>query len=176
MQFYREGVRDQIAAWMRDETEEASEDEVRETLEALTTPGELAPVPSIGPSGPEKIGRGRQVYDRMGCVHCHGEDGRGPGDSLLVDDEGRLSCSRDLACEPLKGGDDPQAVYLRILVGMPGTPHPACTGLSENEMADLVHFCLSLRRESEREWTNHDRLIRAVRPAIRASRGEQATP
>ncbi len=176
IRFYHEGLREQIVAAMGGDDQPLQEQEILETLQSLTSEGEPAEIPAIGPPGPDSATRGRQVYDRMGCIHCHGQDGRGPGNTLLVDDEGRLTSSRDLACEPLKGGEDPQAVYLRILLGMPGTPHPACTGLTATEMVDLVHFCLSLRRQPDRSWTNHDRSIRAARPAVPIEPGQQPAP
>ncbi len=164
LRLYRKGIRDQLVASMIAEGEETDEDEIRETVAELTTPGEFAVVPALGTSSPETVARGREVYDRMACVHCHGNHGSGPSDTLLVDDEGRLTSSRDLAREPLKGGEDPEAVYLRLLLGMPGTPHPSCPGLTESEAADLVHFCLSLRKEPRHDMTNHERMTRATGP------------
>ncbi len=165
LRLHSQGIREQLVTALTEEGEELDEDEIRDAVEELTTPGELATVPPIGTAHAQAIARGKQVYDRMGCVHCHGEDGSGPSDTLLVDDEGRLTSSRDLAREPLKGGEEPEAVYLRILLGMPGTPHPSCAGLDEEEMVDLVHFCLSLRREPRHNMTNYERMIRATRPA-----------
>lgn len=164
IRLYRDGIRDQLIASMRVENDEIDETEIDEILEEMTAPGETVVVPPIGTSSVDKIALGRRIYDRMGCVHCHGEDGSGPSDTLLIDDEGRLTSSRDLAYEPLKGGEAPESVYLRIMLGMPGTPHPSCSGLTDEEMVDLVHFCLSLRGASTHHLTNHDRLIRALRP------------
>ena len=164
MRLYRDGIRDQLVTSMQVEGDEMDETEIDEILEELTTPGETVAVPTIGISSEDRIALGRRVYDRMGCVHCHGEDGSGPPDTLLIDDEGRLTSSRDLAHEPLKGGETPASGYLRIMLGMPGTPHPSCSGLADEEMVNLVHFCLSLRREPTLHLTNHARMIRALRP------------
>ncbi len=163
LRFYREGVRDQVAAWLGEEGDEIEEDEIDEMVEELTTPGQVIVPPPIGRAGPEAVARGKQSYDRLGCFHCHGPDGKGPADTLLTDDAGLPTSSRNLAQEPLKGGERPEAVYLRLLLGMPGTPHPACPGLAEEELVDLVHFCLSLRRGPVLHLTNHERMIRATR-------------
>jgi mono/diheme cytochrome c family protein/predicted Zn-dependent protease len=173
LRLYREGIREQIIAWMTDEGDEIDVEYVRQTLLELTTPGEAAPTPQIGPPSPGAVARGKQVYDRMGCVNCHGEDGTGSSDVLLVDDKGRLTSSRNLANEPLKGGDAPEAIYLRILLGMPGTPHPACPGLAEQEIVDLVQFCRSLSRKPQRNLTNYERMIRTTRAgAHKANAGD----
>ena len=164
LRLYSDGIREQLVASMLAEGEQIDENEIRETVRKLTTPGESAVIPPLGTITPQAVARGGEVYGRMGCVHCHGTDGSGPSDTLLVDDEGRLTSSRDLAREPLKGGEDPSAIYLRILLGMPGTPHPSCSGLTESEMADLVGFCLSLRNKPSHSMTNYERMIRATRP------------
>ncbi|MHB8898321.1 MAG: c-type cytochrome [Thermoguttaceae bacterium] len=166
VRLYHDGIREQVLRWAIDETSESVDQEVRETIGSLATPGSPAGIPPIGPSLPEAIARGKQVYAQSACFHCHGEDGRGPGDTLLVDEEGRLTSSRDLTCEPFKGGVEPQAVYLRILLGMPGTPHPSSAGLAQNEIADLVHFCLSLRQTPEKVLTSYEQWIRAHRPGM----------
>ena len=161
---YRDGIRDQLVASIRAEEDEIDEEEIGEILDDITTPGDTVAVPLIETSSEDRIALGREIYDRMGCTHCHGKDGSGPSETLLIDDEGRLTSSRDLAHEPLKGGEDPPSACLRIMLGMPGTPHPSCSGLTDDEMASLVHFCLSLRSASTHDLTNHDRMIRALRP------------
>lgn len=166
LRLYREGIRDQVVAWLSEEGEEIDEDEIRLTVEEWTTPGEVVTPPEIGPPLPQAIAQGRELYDRLGCFHCHGDEGRGPSDTLLSDEAGRPTSSRDLVQEPLKGGDEPEAIYLRLLLGMPGTPHPACQELAEDKLVALVQFCRSLRREPVRNLTNYERMIRATRPHI----------
>lgn len=163
LRLLREGIRDQVVTWLGEEGEEIDEAEIRQTVEELTTPGQVISPPDIGPPLPEAIARGRQLYGRLGCFHCHGDDGKGPSDTLLIDDQGLPASSRDLTQEPFKGGGEPKAIYARLLLGMPGTPHPACAGLAEDELVDLVQFCRSLRREPVRSLTNYERMIRATR-------------
>lgn len=83
----------------------------------------------------------------------------------LFDEQGRPTPPRDLARDPLKGGDDPESIYLRVVVGMPGTPHPAATNVTEQQLIGLVHFCRSLFREPKRVLTNRERAIEARRHA-----------
>jgi len=163
LRLYREGIREQVDSWLREEGEEIDEDGLCHTVEVLTTPGDIIVPPDILSPEVPAIAPDRQLYDRLGCFHCHGVDGRGSADTLLYDDRGLPTSSRDLAHEPLKGGDEPEAIYLRVLLGMPGTPHPACPSLGEDEVVDLVQFCRSLRREPIRNLTNYERMIRAAR-------------
>jgi hypothetical protein len=51
---------------------------------------------------------------------------------------------------------------LRILAGMPGSPHPAAQ-LAEEKCVDLVHYCVSLSRQPKRTLTNHQRYLEATR-------------
>ena len=164
---YREGIREQVVGWLSEEGEEIDEEEVLQTVEELITPGEVVEPPQIAAATPEAIARGKELYGRLGCHHCHGEDGKGPADVLLTDDEGLPTSARDLTAEPFKGGAEPESVYLRILLGIPGTPHPACPGLAEEELVELVQFCRSLPREPLRPLTNHERMIRATRGQVR---------
>ena len=75
---------------------------------------------------------------------------------------GQPCATRDLALDPFKGGNTAQAVYLRILLGMPGSPHPATVNLAPDAMSDLVHFCQSLGKEPKQQLTNHARALRAA--------------
>ena len=82
---------------------------------------------------------------------------------------------RDLVGEPMKGGAEPAAMFARIRLGMPGTPHPALVAASDLEVIDLVHFCLSLRRGPPRLLTNFERGQRGQRRArIAAFAGHMA--
>jgi mono/diheme cytochrome c family protein len=168
----REGIREQFTRVLRDEGEEIDDEEVREVVELCTTPGEAVPVPQIGPADSQAIARGKDTYFNLGCDNCHGDDGIGVWDMPLFDDKGRPSPPRDLARDPFKGGEEPESVYLRIYVGMPGTAHPACSNVPEDQLIDVVHYCRSLSREPKRVLTNHQRALQATsRPYLTASAG-----
>jgi tetratricopeptide (TPR) repeat protein len=163
LRLYREGIREQVVTWLSEEDEEIDEEEIRQTVEELTTPGEVVEPPEIAAPTPEAVARGRQLYGRLGCFHCHGDDGKGTADVPLTDDEGLPTSARDLTKEPFKGGAEAESVYLRVLLGMPGTPHPACPSLAQEELIDLVQFCRSLPGEPLQPLTNYQRMIRATR-------------
>ncbi|MHB8898646.1 MAG: c-type cytochrome, partial [Thermoguttaceae bacterium] len=118
----QEGVRAQMLELLKAEGEAADEDEVRRVVLECTTPGELLPVPPIGPAGPDSVARGRDVYFALGCQHCHGDDGIGVADNPVYDEKGQPARARDLVHEPFKGGHDVDSVSLRFAAGMPGSP------------------------------------------------------
>jgi len=157
----RLGIGEHFIDTLLKEGEEIDEDEVREILKFRTTPGDDVMVPRIGAGDPQAIARGKDAYVKLGCKNCHGEDGTGAWDPPQYDEKGRLSPPRDLVHEAFKGGHEPESVYLRILLGMPGTPHPACPGVAGEQLIDLVQYCLALAEEPRREQRNHQRALQA---------------
>ncbi|HUT88860.1 MAG TPA: c-type cytochrome [Thermoguttaceae bacterium] len=172
----REGIREQFVGVLKSEGEEIDEDDVRQVVDLCTTPGEVVHVPPIGPPDAQAITRGKDTYLRLGCEKCHGDDGAGAWDTPLFDDKGRPSPPRDLVREPLKGGEEPESIYLRIFAGMPGTAHPGCWNVPEDRLVDLVHYCRSLSREPKRVLTNHERGLQATRRNHLAAAGGTRTP
>jgi hypothetical protein len=172
----REGVREQFISAMTSEGEEIDEDEVREVVDLCTTPGEPVDVPRIGQADSEAVARGRDAYFKLGCDKCHGQDGTGAWDISLFDEKGLPSAPRDLVHDPLKGGREAESIYLRIFVGMPGTPHPGCWSVPEDELVDLVDYCRSLSREPESVLTNRERANQAVRRKYLATFGGSVAP
>lgn len=77
--------------------------------------------------------------------------------------------ARDLVCEPFKGGQDAASICLRIAAGMPGNPHPSSSAASQQDIVDLVQFCLSLSREPKQVLTDHQRAVLATGGAYLAS-------
>jgi mono/diheme cytochrome c family protein len=159
LRLHREGVGDAFVRALEREGEETDEEEIREVVELCTTPGEVVKPPRIGPPDPPSVARGEAMYTSLGCHNCHGEDGVGASDTFLFDDKGRPARPRDLVHEPLKGGEDPQSIFLRIVVGMPGSPHPAAGNIEAAALIDLVQYCRSLGRDSKRALTNHQQAI-----------------
>jgi tetratricopeptide (TPR) repeat protein len=163
----REGIREQLINTMKAEGEEIDADEVDEQVEFCTTPGEAVSVPPIGPGDLQAVARGKDHYVTLGCNKCHGKDGTGAWDTPCYDERGDPSPPRDLVHDPFKGGPEPKSIYLRIFVGMPGTPHPACWNVPEDQLVDLVQYCRSLSREPKRVRTNHERAMEASRLALK---------
>jgi mono/diheme cytochrome c family protein/Flp pilus assembly protein TadD len=156
----REGLREQIVSRWRREAEEVGEDELRSLVEFHSTPGNTVKVPAIGPATAEAINRGRQTYVALGCHNCHGEDGSGATASPLFDPHGLLSPPRDLVNDPFKGGREPEEIYRRLYIGMPGTLHPGSPTVPEEQLIDLVQFVRSLSRQPDRRETNFQRATR----------------
>jgi mono/diheme cytochrome c family protein len=157
----RVGRGEQFIDTLLQEGEDVDENEVREVVRLATTPADPAQVPRIGLGDSQAIARGAEAYLQLGCKNCHGEDGTGASDVPLFDDKDRPTPARNLVHDAFKGGHEPESVYLRILLGMPGTPHPACPSVSDDQRIDVVHYCRSLSREPKRIESNHQRALQA---------------
>lgn len=168
----REGIREQLIAALQNEGEEIDEEETRRVVEVRTSPGEAVHVPRIGPPDPAAMARGKDAYLALGCDKCHGEDGAGVWDNPLFDEKGDPSPPRDLVHDPFKGGHEPEAIYLRIVVGMPGSAHPSCPGAPQDQLIDVVQYCRGLSREPKRALTNYERLQQGSAPVFRFSTGQ----
>ncbi len=116
-------------------------------------------------------GAGAEKYQQLGCNKCHGDDGRGGTEPAGFDRWGYPVRPRDLAREPMKGGQEPESIYLRLAAGMPGTAHPAVVGLSPDELAVLAFYVQSLGKGQELALTNHERWAVAEPDAYRAASG-----
>lgn len=124
------------------------------------------------------IARGKALYQepRAQCTKCHGPEGRGDGsETELFDDWNKAKKgvtdeqTRQLAkwfslpLQPLRprnfhdglfhGGGRPEDIYLRIYIGIPGTPMPAAGAapgtpgvFTPDEIWDLTFYVLSLSR------------------------------
>lgn len=165
MRLVKEGVREEYARALQQEGEEIDEVDLGEVAQLATTPGELIAVPPIGPADPQTIAAGKDHYVEWSCTKCHGDDGTGPSDEPLYDDQGRPTVARDLVHDPMRGGPEDASLYLRLRLGMPGTPHPACPNVSERQLIELLHYCRCLAREPKRILTSHEqRLAATMRP------------
>jgi mono/diheme cytochrome c family protein len=138
----------------KDEDPECAEIHTK-TLKQLA-PGTVLAIPSDLPaSTPESIARGRVLFANN-CATCHGPKGAGDGRdvSKLKLENGQPTKPRDLARGIFKGGGEPNRLYCRIALGIPGTPMPATVAaLKPSEIGDLVNFVLSLsakNREAEK--------------------------
>lgn len=104
-------------------------------------------------STPERIARGKQWYNELGCGNCHGLTGKGDGSSAaeLRDDWGYPIRPYDFTRPGrYKGGSTVRDIYRTFVTGMSGTPMPSYAEVFETpEKAseanwDLANYVLSL--------------------------------
>jgi mono/diheme cytochrome c family protein len=111
-------------------------------------PGEVVQAPAELPAPDDaSLARGQKFFTAM-CATCHGPKGAGDGTQIMKKDNGEPTKPRDLARGIFKGGGEPERLYVRIAVGMPGTPMPGSTTLKPHEIGDLVNFVRSLSPSS----------------------------
>jgi cytochrome c oxidase cbb3-type subunit 2 len=118
----------------------------RQTPSRDMTPYPLPPAPA---ATPERVQRGRRIYEQLPCGQCHGPDGRGNGPlvSHLRDLSNRPIRPPDFARGVYKSGVTPEDLLRTIWTGLAGTPMPAWSGaISIEEGWDLVYYIRSLSR------------------------------
>lgn len=147
----RDGARDLELALAEEEDETLSDDELKEAVDRVTTPGDVLEPPSATGATTEAIARGSALYKSKACNSCHGEKGKGDGQRKMVDAEGLPTRPRDLTLGIFKGSPAFEDVYRRIWLGMPGSPMPSSQQLTTAEVSDLVHFVLSMSDDASRE-------------------------
>ncbi len=157
LEMFREGIREQLVSLYAAEGESVSDEDITEEVLMRTTPGNRVSVPKMGVPDKPILDRGKKAYSLLGCANCHGEDGAGPCDLALWDDQGFPNPPRDLRHGVFKGGDQPESLYLRLRIGMPGTAHPSCLNTTPEELVSVVHYCRTLIQEPRRTTTNDQR-------------------
>jgi mono/diheme cytochrome c family protein len=101
-------------------------------------------VPPRTPPNAASIARGQGLYKSLGCVACHGEDGRKR--MALADKKGYPLRSRDLTAPwTFRRGSSPSEVWLGIAIGHGPMPAFAKTA-SPKQLWDLVNYVASLAR------------------------------
>src|SRR5262249_30719403 len=96
----------------------------------------------------ELLAKGKQIYTDAGCATCHGDLGKGDGQSAneLKDADGHPIKARDFTQGVYRGGGEPRDIYYRIATGMDGTPMPAYKdSIDPPELWAVAAYVLSLR-------------------------------
>lgn len=101
---------------------------------------------------PQLIARGRELFEKLECARCHGEEGRGDGQraaTLTEDWNGEPIHPRNLTAGWLfRGGRGARDIYRTVLYGLNGTPMPAHNEeellAKEEDRWALAHFIRSL--------------------------------
>src|SRR6185295_17464625 len=113
---------------------------------------EKAPAPiSIGTepeATPTDVASGKEVYAKMQCAACHGEQGRGDGPSApaLRDEDGMPIRPFDFTRGGrAKSGPGAGDLFRAMTTGLDGTPMPGyADSLTERERWSVVHYVISL--------------------------------
>lgn len=112
-----------------------------EAVADITT-SEPCPLPAPFPEAkPGYEQRAAALFNKLGCLGCHGADGRGTIDPNRKNDNGTVAYPRDFTAEIYKGGAEPEHLYRRIYLGIPGTPMKAFgKEATPDEIVDLVYY------------------------------------
>lgn len=123
--------------------------------------GDPINIPAEPPVTIQSINHGAELFQKMECWKCHGQQGRGDGPSAAT-----LTDSKDQPIRPydfaaatddsrFKCGASNQDVYRIFMTGVDGTPMPSFADVIQpNDAWDLVHFLRTLqthRKSKENE-------------------------
>jgi len=112
-------------------------------------PGEPITVPPEPKLTIESIKHGHELFEKLECWKCHGQEGYGDGPSAAT-----LTDSNDQPIRPynfaagsrFKCGATNQDLYKIFITGLDGTPMPSFADVIKAEEAwDLVHFLRTLQ-------------------------------
>jgi len=118
----------------------------RWTTDKAGTPINIPPEPKLTL---ESMKHGKELYQKLECWKCHGQEGRGDGPSAAT-----LTDSTD---QPIKAynfysnyrfkcGSSNQDLYRIFMTGLDGTPMPSFADVVKPEDAwDLVHYLRALQ-------------------------------
>ena len=125
-------------------------------------------------AGAETLEEGARMYQLMECFKCHGQSGRGDGQSAPTQEDNNNFPIRpaDLT-EPwlFNGGAAVEDIFRRFRTGLDGTPMPSYSDVldagvvTEDQLWALAHYVKSMGGETP-----------AVREVVRAERVEGALP
>jgi len=124
-------------------------------------PGDPIQIPPETPITMESIRHGHELFQKLECWKCHGQQGHGDGPSAST-----LTDSKDQPIRPYNfaaGGNDArfkcgvenQDLYRIFMTGVDGTPMPSFADVIQpNDAWDLVHYLRTLqtgRRSKEND-------------------------
>jgi mono/diheme cytochrome c family protein len=114
--------------------------------------GEPIKVPSEPAVTEQSIAHGGELFQKMECWKCHGQQGRGDGPSAPT-----LTDSKDQPIHPynfadatndsrFKCGSTNEDLYRIFMTGVDGTPMPSFADVIQpNDAWDLVHYLRTLQ-------------------------------
>jgi cytochrome c oxidase cbb3-type subunit 2 len=128
---------------------------------AQETAGTPIAIPAETPISLQTLRHGAEVYARMDCARCHGQEGRGngPDAATLVDFKHLPDLPYDYTLTSrFKTGSTNEALYQMLMTGMDGTPMASYADkMTPAEAWDVVHFIRTQQeglKSPERETLN----------------------
>ncbi|MCH7590616.1 c-type cytochrome [PVC group bacterium] len=93
----------------------------------------------------EALKRGQELFVAS-CASCHGDKGTGDGQNKsMFDNMGYPVKPRDLTAGIFKGGSSSEALYKRMVGGIPGSPMPSYSdAFTQEQIWELIHFIQTL--------------------------------
>lgn len=120
---------------------------IKKLADVTEPPERVITVPPEPPGTLTSRHLGRQLYQKLKCWECHGQEGLGDGPSSLTtrDDRGYPAPPNDFTRGIYKGGSENSDIYLRFVTGMDGSPMPSYEdSINEEGRWQLVHYVRSL--------------------------------
>jgi mono/diheme cytochrome c family protein len=108
----------------------------------------------------EAVARGQEVFEMVECWRCHGQQGRGDGESAptLNDDGGFPIFAADLTENwRFNGGGSVEEIYRILRTGLDGTPMPTFSDIvdagiiTDDDLWSLAHYVRSFSPEEAPE-------------------------
>jgi cytochrome c len=132
------------------------------TFSANFSNPENAPKPLSFPSAPnstkESVELGKKLYEETGCIRCHGNLGRGDGNSAptLKDDWGYPIRAADLSQRwTFRGGSSREDIFRTMSTGLNGTPMPSfADSLAVEQRWAITDFIASLSDSDSPGYSN----------------------
>jgi len=114
--------------------------------EKLQPPVEIPPEGAVTLAG---LRHGEDLFQKAGCVNCHGREGHGDGPAAasLLDIKGRPDPPYDFTeTGRFKCGSTNASLYRTLMTGMDGSPMASFHGrLTPEETWDVVHYVRALQ-------------------------------
>lgn len=135
-----------------------------------------APMPALTTAD---IDAGKEIFLKIGCNKCHGDQGRAEvSDELPPDIWGNPNKAADITAGMLRGGTEPLDVYRRIEAGINGTSMPAFKAQFEKnpeEIWKLVAYVMHVY-DMRRDGVIPASGILKPYPGVGAAAAESAAP
>lgn len=119
------------------------------------------PIKETGPT--PDLTKGKTLFQKFGCVACHGPNGRANGTSAagLVDDWGMPIRPANLTQGwAYRGGSDPRSIVFRVMAGIEGAGMPSfAEAISEDDAWQMAYYVQSLQEPAQWNMIAHAKVV-----------------